>query len=124
VGKQSALRHVHRVGQRPDGHSSKPHLASRPRRLVQHSVPGQLALAHEALIARSFVRCKTLQNTSAKRTVIRRAGDEIDFLSWLEAGDALSDHRNADYEKQDGHDRGVVVDQPSTQLVQGPRHPR
>jgi hypothetical protein len=33
------------------------------------------------------------------------------------------DHRNADNEKQDGHDRGVVVNQPFPQPVQGPgRH--
>ena len=62
--------------------------------VVQHSVPGELTLAHQALIARSFVRCKK---------------------PVLEARDPLSDHRNADHEKQDGHDRGVVVHQPLPQ---------
>ena len=99
VGKQSALRHVRQFGEGPDGDASKSHLTRRAGRLVQHSLPGELTLAHQALIARSFVRCKT---------------------PVLEARDPLSDHRNADHEKQDGHDRGVVVSQPLPQPVQGP----
>jgi hypothetical protein len=47
---------------------------------------------------------------------------EIDLL--LEARNALSDHRNANHEKQDSHDRGVVVDQPFPQSVQGSSHSR
>ena len=49
---------------------------------------------------------------------------EIDLPSQLEARNALPDHRNANHEKQDSHDGGVVVDQPFPQPVQGPSHLR
>jgi hypothetical protein len=59
VREQPALGHLHPLRERADGHARQAHLARELDRRIQDGLPGDVALAHASVIARSFVSRRT-----------------------------------------------------------------